>query len=294
MDASGSHVSKPTNFSLKGIFKLIRWPNLLIIVISQYLSAIFLVGPPKLYHQYIADLDLLLICGGTIMIAAAGYIINDYYDVKIDYINKPEKVVVGNTLKRRVAMFIHTSLNILGVITGFLVSLKIALINLVASFWLWGYSNQLKRMPLIGNLSVAILSGLAIAIIGIYYQPDNINIYLYAVFAFFVSLIREIVKDIEDLKGDATFGCRPLPVICSIRSSKSLIFVFIFFFTLIFIQMAKEIESQGIYYYFAAMSVPAAAFVYKLWIADTVHHFKQLSKYLKLFMLFGILSMTLV
>ncbi len=294
MDASGSQVSKPTNFSLKGIFKLIRWPNLLIIAISQYLSAIFLVGPPKLYNHYIADLDLLLICGGTIMIAAAGYIINDYYDVKIDYINKPEKVVVGNTLKRRAAMFIHTGLNILGVITGFMVSLKIALINLVASFWLWGYSNQLKRMPLIGNLSVAILSGLAIAIIGIYYQPDNINIYLYAAFAFFVSLIREIVKDIEDLKGDATFGCRTLPVIWGIRSTKSLIFVFIFFFTLIFIQMAKEIESQGINYYFATMSVPAAAFVYKLWIADTIYHFKQLSKYLKLFMLFGILSMTLV
>jgi len=277
-----------------GILKLVRWPNLLIIAFSQYLTAIFLVGPSKHFIQYIGDFKLFLICVGTIMIAAAGYIINDYYDVKIDYINKPDKVVVGNILKRRVAMFIHTGLNVLGLIVGLIVSVKIALINLGASIWLWGYSNQLKRMPFVGNLSVAILSGLAIAIIGIHYKPGDTIVYTFAVFAFFVSLIREIVKDIEDLKGDATFGCRTLPVIWGTRSTKSLIFVLIFLFTLIFIRMTSAIESHGIYYYFAAMSIPAVVFVYKLWVADTTKHFRQLSKYLKLFMLFGILSMTLV
>jgi 4-hydroxybenzoate polyprenyltransferase len=294
MDGSDKHYSKSSNFSLKGILKLIRWPNLLIIAVSQYLSAIFLVGPPKLFTQYLGDFKLFLICGGTVMIAAAGYIINDYYDVKIDYINKPDKVVVGNILKRRVAMAIHTGLNVLGLIAGLLVSLKIALINLGASVWLWGYSNQLKRMPFVGNLSVALLSGLAIAIIGIHYKPGNTVVYIYAIFAFFVSLIREIVKDIEDLKGDATFGCRTLPVIWGIRSTKSLVLVLILLFTLIFIQMTTEIESRNIYYFFTALSVPAVVFVYKLWMADTTKHFKQLSNYLKLFMLLGIFSMTLV
>ena len=294
MDDTGIHHSKPANFFLKGILKLVRWPNLLIIAVSQYLSAIFLIGPPKYFTQYVSDVNLFLICVGTIMIAAAGYIINDYYDVKIDYINKPDKVVVGNILKRRVVMFIHTGLNVLGLLAGLLVSLKLALINLGASVWLWGYSNQLKRMPFVGNLSVALLSGLAIAIIGIHYKPENTMVYIYAAFAFFISLIREIVKDIEDLKGDATFGCRTLPVIWGIRSTKSLIFFLILLFTLIFILMTKEIESRSIYYYFATMSAPAVAFVYKLWIADTTGHFKLLSKYLKLFMLFGILSMTLV
>ena len=85
------------------------------IAISQYNAAIFLVGPASHYQKYLTDLDLALICLGTISIAAAGYIINDYYDVKIDYINKPERVVVGNLLKRRAAMFIHVGLNVLGV-----------------------------------------------------------------------------------------------------------------------------------------------------------------------------------
>ncbi len=294
MDGSDIHYSKPANFSLKGILKLVRWPNLLIIAVSQYLSAIFLVGPPKYFTQYIGDFKLFLVCVGTVMIAAAGYIINDYYDVKIDYINKPDKVVVGNILKRRVAMFVHTGLNVLGLIAGLLVSLNIALINLGASVWLWGYSNQLKRMPFIGNLSVAILSGLAIAIVGIHYRPENTVVYIYAVFAFFISLIREIVKDIEDLKGDATFGCRTLPVIWGIRSTKSLVFVLIFLFTLIFIQMTAEMESSRIYYFFSGLTFPAVIFVYKLWMADTTKHFNQLSSYLKLFMLLGIFSMTLV
>ena len=282
------------NFSVKSFLKLVRWQNLIIIALSQYLTAIFLVGPPNLYSQYLKDSDLFLICLGTTLIAAAGYIINDYYDVKIDYINKPDKVVVGNLLKRRVAMFIHTGLNIIGLLVGLLVSLKVLLVNLLASVWLWGYSNQLKRMPFIGNFSVAVLSALAIAIIGIHYEPLGNVVYIYALFAFFVSLIREIVKDLEDVKGDATFGCQTLPVIWGIRSTKSVIFVLISLFTLILIKMTAEMGSREIYLYFAVMSIPAAAFVYKLWIADTTRHFKQLSSYLKLFMLFGILSMVFV
>jgi 4-hydroxybenzoate polyprenyltransferase len=294
MDGPGARNSGPSNFSIQGILKLTRWPNLLIIGISQYISAVFLVGPSQDFLKYLMDPQLFLICLGTVVIAAAGYIINDYYDVKIDYINKPEKVVVGNLLKRRAAMFIHTGLNLLGVVIGLLVSLKIAAINILASVWLWGYSNQLKRMPLVGNLSVALLSSLAIAIIGIHYQPADNLILVYASFAFFISFIREIVKDIEDLKGDETFGCKTLPVVWGVRSTKNFIFLFIFLFTLLVIQMTAEIESDRIYVYFALMVLPATFFAYKLWIADTVKHFRKLSYYLKVFMLLGILSMLLV
>jgi 4-hydroxybenzoate polyprenyltransferase len=285
---------QPGNFSLKGILKMVRWPNLLIIAVSQYLSAIFLIGPSHSYLTYVYDPQLFLICLGTVLIAAGGYIINDYYDVKIDYINKPGKVVVGNLLKRRVAMFIHVGLNILGVIMGLLVSLKIAAINVLAAIWLWGYSNQLKRMAFVGNLSVAILSAMAIAIIGIHYQPQENLIYIYSIFAFYVSIIREIIKDIEDLKGDATFGCQTLPVVWGIRSTKKLVFLLIVLFSISMVLMAGEIKSERVYIYFAVMILPALAFVYKLWTADTIRHFRNLSMYLKLFMLLGIISMTLV
>ena len=293
---SGTNVpgSLPVSFTFSGILKLVRWPNLLMIVISQYLAAIFLIGPVSQYLNILRDLDLAFICLGTISVAAAGYIINDYYDVKIDYINKPDRVVVGKLLKRRSAMFIHLGLNALGVVAGALVSLKIALINFVAAIWLWGYSNQLKRMPLVGNLSVAILSGVSIAIVEIHYQSGNSLVYIYALFAFFISLIREILKDIEDLKGDQTFGCKTLPVIWGTRNTKYMLLLVIVLFVLCLLQILKGIESQNIYLYFMVMIIPAIFFIYKLWIADTKRQFGQLSWFLKLLMLSGILSMTLV
>jgi 4-hydroxybenzoate polyprenyltransferase len=286
--------SLPSSFSLPGTLKLVRWPNLLMIAVSQYFGAIFLIGPPENYPEYFRDPKLFLLCLGTISIAAAGYIINDYYDVKIDYINKPERVVVGKVLKRRVAMFIHIGLNVVGVMAAFLVSLKVAVINTLAAIWLWAYSNQLKRMPLIGNLSVALLSGTAIALVEIHYQSGNNVVFIYAVFAFFISLIREIVKDIEDLKGGETFGCRTLPVVWGIRPTKYLVFFFILLFALYLIKALKGIDSHNTYLYFIAMIVPAIWFIYKLWTADTRKQFHLLSNLLKLFMVSGILSMALV
>lgn len=284
----------PVSFTFSGILKLVRWPNLLMMMISQYLAAIFLIGPASQYLSILRDLDLAFICLGTISVAAAGYIINDYYDVKIDYINKPDRVVVGKLLKRRSAMFIHLGLNALGVVAGALVSLKIAVIDFIAAIWLWGYSNQLKRMPLVGNLSVALLSAMSIAIVEIHYQSGNSLVYIYALFAFFISLIREILKDIEDLKGDQTFGCKTLPVIWGTRNTKYLLFLVIVLFVVCLLQILKGIESQNIYLYFMVMIIPAIIFIYKLWIADTKRQFGQLSSFLKLLMLSGILSMTLV
>jgi len=284
----------PDRLKFGELFKLIRWPNLLIIAISQYMTAIFLVGPSSKYLNYLLDLKLLLICAGTVLIAAAGYIINDYYDVKIDYVNRPKKVVVDKILKRRAAMFFHTGLNLAGIAIGLLVSLKIALINLMAAVWLWAYSNQLKRMPFVGNLSVALLSALAIAIVGLHYEGQTRLVYFYAIFAFFISLIREVIKDLEDLKGDATFGCKTLPVVWGIRPTKVFLYFLFIVFSLILGYLAHLMNNRVLNYYFILLLFPGVYLFYKLVIADTIKEFRALSNYLKWFMLMGIISMILV
>ena len=154
--------------------------------------------------------------------AAAGYIINDYYDVKIDYINKPERVIVGTVLKRRVVLFWHTFLNFSAIIIGSFLDWKIGAIHFASAFMLWLYSNQLKRLPLIGNFIVALLTGLSISIITLYFGQNPILVHTYALFAFSISLIREIVKDMEDWKGDADFGCKTLPIILGVRKTSKL------------------------------------------------------------------------
>ncbi len=132
----------PRNFSFSGFIRLIRVQNLVIIVLSQYLVAMYLL-------EGIAPLNfnLFLLSLSTVIIAASGYIINDYYDVKIDYVNKPERVVVGKLLKRRVVLFWHSALNFIAIAIGYYLNWKLAAVYFSAAFLLWVYSNQLKRWP---------------------------------------------------------------------------------------------------------------------------------------------------
>ncbi|ELR72644.1 (S)-2,3-di-O-geranylgeranylglyceryl phosphate synthase [Fulvivirga imtechensis AK7] len=282
---------KPHNFSLSGFIQVTRFWNLLIIILAQYFTAVFLVNDDTYLLYYLKDVRLFLLSLSSVIIAAAGYIINDYYDVKIDLINKPERVVVGRILKRRVAMVAHTVLNFTGISLGFLLSWKIGVVNFTCALLLWLYSNQLKRMPLVGNLSVALLTGVAIYVVDMLYRSGNLMIIAYALFAFSFTLIREIIKDMEDLRGDATFGCKTLPVVYGIRKTKNIIYFLsaiflagLCFLAYIFVGIAMTLFCLG-------LIIPLGVLAYKLAGADTVKDFNYLSNYCKVVMLLGILSM---
>ena len=137
--------------------RLTRVWNLIIIAFAQYFTAAVLIS-----FNTILDPRLFILSASTVMIAAAGYVINDYYDIKIDLINKPQRVVIGKSITRRYAILFHTLLSIFGVALGLLLSWKIAAVNLVSATVLWWYSNNLKRQPFIGNFVVALLTGIAI------------------------------------------------------------------------------------------------------------------------------------
>src|SRR6185295_4664826 len=127
------------NFTLTGFIKLTRFWNLIIISVAQYFTVAFLFSFEKIW-----DLNLFILSASTVIIAAAGYIINDYYDVKIDLINKPERVVIGKEVARRYAILLHSALSFIGVALGFLLNWKIGTTNFFSAFLLWWYSNNLK------------------------------------------------------------------------------------------------------------------------------------------------------
>lgn len=287
----GKPLSRPVSFSVSGFLKLVRFPNLAIIVFTQYMTAIFLVGEAGEGLQYLFDPNLFKLVLATVLIAAAGYIINDYYDVKIDFINKPDRVVVGRALKRRKAMVLHTAFNFIGILIGFTLSWKIGLLCFASAFMLWFYSNQLKRLPLIGNCFVGLLTGAALFLVGMYYQQHVYLVNIYAFFAFSITLIREIIKDIEDQKGDADFGCLTLPVVLGLRKTKWVLYILTasFVFTIFF--LAHRLGNSTLTVYFLLLVVPITYFIYYLVRADTVRHFRYLSNFCKIIMLSGILSM---
>lgn len=273
------------------LFRLTRFWNLAIIAFAQYFTAYFLFQQRLLVFT---DFWLFLIVAATVMIAAAGYIINDYYDIKIDLINKPDRVVIGKTITRRYAIFFHTVISVTGVGTGLLINWKVGAINFASGFLLWFYSNNLKRQPLIGNLVVSILTGLSIFLLSFLYEQYLPLVMTYSLFAFFMTLIREVVKDMEDMKGDTTFGCKTLPIVWGIRKTKYFLYGVISLFSVVVLWLDYQELKISWIYFIPLLFVPMSVLVFRLIKADTKKEFYQMSQLCKVIMLLGICSMIFI
>lgn len=271
---------------LQALIRLTRVWNLLIIGLAQYCTAGFLISPDTITNP-----RLLMLVVSTMLIAAGGYSINDYYDVKIDLINKPERVVVGKTLSRRLVLLLHSLLNLSGIALGFALAWPIGVINFISVFFLWLYSNALKRLPFVGNFLVAVLTGMSVLIVNVLFAPPLAIVWVYALFALFMTLIREIIKDIEDLKGDGTFGCKTLPIVWGIRPTKVFIYFLIALFCVVVVTIHTSVAPLPVFFFLGFLLLPMGVLVIWLIRADTRKDFYQLSQFSKLIMLAGIFSM---
>ncbi|MEO5600835.1 MAG: geranylgeranylglycerol-phosphate geranylgeranyltransferase [Cyclobacteriaceae bacterium] len=293
MDLPYSGASMGQTYQLKrfvvSFARLTRVWNLFIIAFAQYFTAAFLIDLKTIF-----DWRLFILSSSTVAIAAAGYIINDYYDVKIDLVNKPERVVVGKSITRRYAILFHTLLSFLGVALGLILSWKIAAVNFASATVLWWYSNNLKRQPFIGNFVVALLTGISIWLVDSLYKTGHTLILMYASFAFFMTLIREIIKDMEDLKGDNTFGCQTLPIVWGMRKTKLFIYVILSIFGFTVLLLNLYFGNLPLYYFFLFLLVPLLWFLLRLISADTKNDFAWLSRFCKLILLLGIFSMAFI
>ena len=211
--------------SIRSLVRISRPINLLLIAFAQGMTAYFLIGTDRTGLPVLQDYRLYLLVLATVLITAAGYMINDYYDVKIDLINRPRQVVVGKGIKRRVILVLHSVFNFAAIGLGYIVAPRIATVIFFAGLLLWLYCNWLKRKPLIGNIAVAFLTALSIYLVGHYYQKNELFVFTFALFAFFLNLIRELLKDIEDRKGDHLHGSKTLPIVLSFRKTKEVIYV---------------------------------------------------------------------
>ncbi len=274
-----------------GFLRLVRLPNLLMLVLTQYLTRILLAGPRGEWRQILSDPKMLVLSLATVCIAAAGYIINDYFDVKIDIVNKPDRVVIGRYLKRRVAMGAHQFFNVAGVLLGLLVSKWIFLINVLCVTLLWFYSERFKRTTLVGNLVVSLLTALSVLVVTVVYPQNRKLVFIYALFSFAITLVREIIKDMEDVRGDASSGCRTLPIVWGIRRTKIVVYFLIAAFIATLYLMAHTLSNLTLAWLFTALLLPIAWLVYRLVFADTRREFARLSALCKYIMLLGLGTM---
>lgn len=267
--------------------KLIRGINLFMVGLTQYVTALFLLSNRGGWSEILTDLNFFLMVSATVMITSAGYLINDYYDIKIDFVNKPDRVVVGKELRRRWVLLGHSTLNIAAIAIGFYISIQIGMIMFGAAFMLWLYSNQLKRLPFIGNFVVAILTGTTLILVAEYFHQRAYIIACYAIFSAFITLVREIVKDTEDMKGDARFGCKTIPIVLGVAKTKWIIYAIMVAFEITVVILLWNMSwllpvILGITLVLLGLGVHRA---------DTVRQFHNLSTYCKIIMLLGVLSM---
>jgi 4-hydroxybenzoate polyprenyltransferase len=271
-----------------------------------------------LYPQagVLVDNNFYLVALTNLLIAAAGYIINDYFDVNIDQVNKPKKVVVGSFISRRWVIFWHLLFSIIGIyIAAMVFPFKqywhIHLSNLAAILLLWFYSTNFKKDFLIGNIVISLLTAWSIAVV--YFSKFTIQeiahpsindvanfrfaklMMLYSVFAFILTLVREALKDMEDIEGDEKFGCKTLPIVWGLKPTKIYISVWLVVVIAILVIIQLYVIPFGwwysIVYCIAFIIIPLSWVLYKLNNAFSSSDFRSLSAYVKLAMFAGILSM---
>ena len=291
-------------------FRLIRWPNLVFIILTQLLFYFCVYLPLYEIPQHQSIVFLVL---ASVLIAAAGYIINDYFDLNIDQVNKPDKNVFVRTISRRWAILWHFILSTIGVgLTWVAVGnshLYLVVANAVCVILLWLYSTSFKKKLVVGNVVISLLTAWTVLIIFFAFTrpEDAIDTenyaaikffrvaFLYAGFAFILTLVREAVKDMEDLEGDARYGCKTLPIVAGIRTTK------VYTMTWVIVLMAMVVLVQlyvllfgwwpAVLFLLVTVLIPLIRFSKRLYYASTKADFMSLSRWAKWIMLTGILSM---
>ncbi len=296
--------------------KLIRIKNLAIVTVTQLLMRYAVIEPILLMNGFelqFPTLDFFWLVFATVALTAAGYTINDYFDTKTDMVNRPDSIIVGKHIKRQNAMTLHVILNIIGVFAGFYISIKMGLYQLgfifvLISGILWYYSTTYKRQFLIGNILVAFLTAMVPIVVVLYEIPmlnstyrefllankmDFTNIFAwifgFSFFAFMTTLIREIIKDIEDFEGDTAFGRNTLPIVWGVKMSKIVLFTLILI-TIVSIAYVYWVFLSGIAttIYFSLLLSVFLFLIIRIYKAKSKENYHLASNVMKIIMLFGI------
>lgn len=213
-------------FKLSALLSLVRWYNIFFLALSQYLAVFFILNQPQQWLSLILDPKLHYIVFASLFSVAAGYIINNFYDLEKDLINRPNKTLYEKILKQSTTLRLYFLFVFLSIALAWLVSFNVMLFFIFFNGSLWLYSHKLKKITFVGNLMAALLSITPFFAIFLYYHLENLLVLTYVAFILLVIFIREMVKDLEAIKGDVILGYPTLPVTLGIGKTKLLVLAF--------------------------------------------------------------------
>jgi len=289
-----SRKSKLLLLKIVSMFSVIRGYNIPIIALAQYLSAIFILAPNKRALDVVLDFNLFIIVIASSLTIASGYIINNFYDSKKDLINRPNKSMLDRLVRQKTKLQVYFAVNFIVFLLAFFVSIRAVFFYSTYIFLIWFYSHKLKKIVVIGNLTASFLAVLPFFAILLYYKNLYPQIFAHATFLFLLLLIREMIKDLENIKGDVANNYQTIPVLFGENFSKKIITV-LTVSTIIPIYFLIEIFEVGymdIYFYVSLIVL--IFFIQKLWKSETKSDYLMLHNILKFLVVSGVFCIVLI
>ena len=281
-------------FKFFSLLSVIRGYNILVLVLAQYLAAIFIFSPKKYVRSIILDAHLFYIVLASICVVAAGYIINNFYDVKVDRINRPLKAGIDDYVRQSTKLKLYFALNFVGFIFGYLISVKAALFFATYIFGIWFYSHKLKKYPFTGLVSVTVLTILPFFAVFVYFKNFSKIIFVHAVFLFLVLMVRELLKDLQNMKGAIVNDYATFPVFYGEKKTKklSIFLLALTLFPVVILFSYPALSYMRYYFYFALIVLIFLGFY--LWNSTETKQYRMMHNVLKVLLLIGVFSLIFI
>ena len=276
------------------MFSVVRGYNILVIVIAQYLTSIYILAHDKTLRQVVLDLNLFTLVLASASVIAAGYIINNFYDSEKDLINRPNKSMLDRLVSQNTKLSFYFVLNFLAVVMASYVSFNAVLFFSIYIFGIWFYSHKLKKLPYIGNLTSAILTITPFFAIFIYYRNFETVIFVHATFLFLIVSMRELTKDLENIKGDLAQNYQTIPIVYGEKVSKIMLTILAFLTLIPTILLVSYFNIGHMNYFFYLSAVLLLIFILFLWNSKTKIHYLILHNILKFIIVAGVFCIVLI
>ncbi|TYB78145.1 ubiquinone biosynthesis protein UbiA [Bizionia gelidisalsuginis] len=276
------------------LFSVVRGYNILIVVLAQYLASVYIFAHNIPVKTVLFDVNLLMLVLASSAVIAGGYIINNFYDSEKDLINKPNKTLLDKLVSQNTKLSFYFVLNFSAIIMASYVSFRAVLFFSIYIFAIWFYSHKLKKMPVIGNLTSAILTITPFFAIFTYYKNFDTVIFVHATFLFLIILIREVTKDLENIKGDLALGYHTVPVKYGEKIAKYIISFLVLVTLFPGYLLVYKFEVGYMYFYFNACLMLLIIFLILLWRSQSKKQYVILHNVLKLIIVAGVISILLI
>lgn len=276
------------------LFSVVRGYNILVVVIAQYLASIYIFAPDKPLKTVLLDLNLLMLVLSSSATIAAGYIINNFYDSEKDLINRPHKTMLDRLVSQNTKLSFYFVLNFLALVAASYVSFRAVVFFALYIFAIWFYSHRLKKQPMVGNLVSAILTVTPFFAIFIYYQNFELVVFAHAIFLFLLVSMRELTKDLENIKGDLALDYKTVPVMYGEKVAKIMLAVVGIITIVCGLLLIFLFDIGHMYFFFYLSVLLLLMFLFLLSKAHKKRQYLLLHNVLKFIIVTGVISILLI